>query len=143
MLILLSLSCLILISIFAIVVGSSIKKIGLGSIVSDAVVGGNETSYSLTNLSETFYIDEFAGAIVIIIVIISICAIIGIRIFYSGLSDVSIKMITLGITYTSIWSVFSTLSYSLIVSIEIVGALLYIVLTTMYVIGIIQKFSEI
>lgn len=143
MLILLSLSCLILISIFAIVIGSSIKEIGLGFIVSDAVVGGNATSYSLTNLSESFYIDEFAGALVIIIVIISICAIIGIRIFYSGLSDVSIKMITLGITYTSIWSVFSTLSYSLIVSIEIVGVLLYIVLTTMYVIGIIQKFSEI
>jgi len=143
MLILLSLSCLILISIFAIVLGSSIKEIGIDSIISDAVVGGNETSYSLTDLSESFYIDEFAGALVIIIVIVSICAIIGLRIFFSGLSDVSIKIITLGITYTSIWSVFSSLSYSLIVSIQIVGVLLYIVLTTMYVIGIIQKFSEI
>lgn len=143
MLIILSLSCMIFISIFAIVIGSSLQSIGLDSVMSDAVVNGSASSYSITDITQTFYIDEFTGALVIIIAVISLCAIIGLRIFYSGLSDVSIKMITLGITYTSIWSIFSTLSYSLILSIEIVGVLIYVLLTTMYVIGIVQKFMEV
>ena len=142
MLILLSLSCLIVISIFAITTGSSLLEIGLRDIDTGGSINETSQTYTLSNLAESFYIDEFVGAIVIIIAVISICAIIGIRIFYSGLSDQSIKMITLGITYVSIWSIFSTLSYTLIVSIEVFGILLYIILTLVYVIGVIQKFME-
>ena len=142
MLILLSLTCLIMISIFAMVTGESIKDIGLEGITASGNVNNTYTTYNITNLGQTFFIDEFVGAIVIIIAIISICAIIGIRIFNTGLSDQSIKMITLGITYISIWSIFSTLSYDLIISIEIIGSLLYVLLTVIYILGIIQKFME-
>jgi len=142
MLIFLSLTCLILISVFAMITGSSIKTIGLEGITSGGNINQTQTTYDITNLGQTFYIDEFVGAMVIIIAVISICVIVGLRIFNTGLSEQSVKMITLGITYISIWSIFSTLSYDLIITIEVIGSLLYILLTVIYILGIVQKFME-
>ena len=142
MLILLSLGCLIILSLFSLIVGASLQQVGLQTIDIDTIKNNSAFQYSIDDFAESFYIDEFIGAIVIIIAIVSVCIIIGFRILNSGLSDQSVKMVTMGITYVSLWAIFSALAYTLIVSIEIIGATIYIILTLMYVIGIIQKFMD-
>ena len=142
MLIAISLGILIVISIFAIITGSSIKEIGAESIESTGVVNDTSSSYDITNIGATFYIDEFTGALVIIIAIMIIATLIGLQILGSGLSDTSVRIISIGITYYGIWSIFSILSYELIVSIEVIGALMYILLTVVFTIGLVQKFTS-
>lgn len=141
MLIAISLGILIIISLFAIITGSSIKEIGAENISSTGTVNDTSSSYDISNIGATFYIDEFTGALVIIIAIMIIATLIGLQILGSGLSDTSVKIISIGITYYGIWSIFSILSYELILSIEVVGALMYIILTVVFTIGLVQKFS--
>lgn len=141
MLIAISLGILIVISIFAIITGSSIKEIGAENITTTGNVNQSSTSYDISDIGATFYIDEFAGALVIIIAIMIIAVIIGLNIFGSGLSDRSVKIVSTGLTYYGIWTIFSILSYPLIVSIETVGVLIYICLTIIFTIGLVQKFT--
>lgn len=142
MLILLTLSILIIIALFSIIIGGNLETIESQSININATSSGSSSNFDLSNLSQAFYIDDLVGAIVIIIIIISLSALLGLRIFSSGLSETSVKMLTLGISYVAIWSMFSVLSYPLIVSIEIFGFIIYIILTLGFVIGIVQKFME-
>ena len=142
MLIAISLGILIVISLFAIITGSGIKEIGSESITGSATVNQSTSLYNISNVSAMFYIDEFAGMLVILIAIMIIAVIIGINIFGFGLSDQSVKILTIGLTYYGIWSIFSVLSYSLIVSIEVIGSLIYIILTIVFTIGLIQKFTN-
>ncbi|GAH77536.1 unnamed protein product [marine sediment metagenome] len=84
-------------------------------------------------------IDPVAGLIVIFIVIIVIAGLLGIQILASGLSPESVRFIMNAILYFAIWSLLSIPCFNLIISIEIFGTLIYIVLTIAYVIGVIQK----
>lgn len=142
MLIAISLGILIIISLFSIITGSSIKEIGSENLTAVGTTNQTTESFSISNIGATFYIDEFQGAIVIIIALLIIAVIIGLNIFGSGLSDQSVRIITLGLVYYGIWSIFSVLSYTLIVSIEVIGALVYIILTVMFTIGLIQKIAQ-
>lgn len=142
MLIAISLGILIVISLFAIITGSGIKEIGSENIAGYGTVNQSTSFYNISNVSAMFYIDEFAGGLVILIAIMIIAVIIGINIFGFGLSDQSVKILTIGLTYYGIWSIFSVLSYSLIVSIEVIGSLIYIILTIVFTIGLIQKFTK-
>lgn len=142
MLIALSLGILIIVSLFSIITGSSIKEIGSENISGSADFNSSVSSFDINNISATFYIDEFSGALVIIIAIMIIAVIIGLNIFGSGLSDTSVKILSIGITYYGIWSIFSILAYPLIVSIEVVGVLIYITLTIIFTIGLVQKFTS-
>ena len=142
MLILLSLAILIIIALFSIMIGGNLQTIESSVIDVNATSGGSSSNFDFSDLSQAFYIDDIVGAIVIIIIIISLSALLGLRIFSSGLSENSVKMLTLGISYIAIWSMFSVLSYSLIVDIEVFGLIIYIILTLAYVIGIMQKFME-
>ena len=142
MLILLSLGILIVIALFSIVIGGNLTTIQSQSIDINATSGGSTSNFDFTDLSQSFYIDDLVGAIVIIIIIISLSALLGLRIFSSGLSETSVRMLTLGISYVAIWSMFSVLSYELIADIQVFGFIIYIVLTLAYVLGIIQKFME-
>ena len=140
MLIEIALLILIIITIFSVIMGSSFKEIGVENLSGEGVF--NETSsgsFDISNINTTFYIDEFAGALVIIIAIMIIATLVGLQFMGSGLSDVSVRILTIGITYFGIWTIFSVLSYELILSIEIVGVLIYITLTIIYTLGVIQK----
>lgn len=142
MLILLTLSILIIIALFSMLIGGSLETQNAELININGTSAGSQSNFDLFNLSSQFYIDGLAGMIVIIIVIIAIACLVGLRIFSSGLSENSVKMLTLGITYIAIWSIFSTLAYPLIISIETFGLIIYLILSIGYVIGIIQKFVE-
>ncbi|MFX1590584.1 MAG: hypothetical protein ACFFC1_20820 [Promethearchaeota archaeon] len=142
MLLAISLGILIVISLFAIITGSSLSQIGAESLSGSADFNESATSFDINNIGATFYIDEFAGALVIIIAIMIIACLIGLNIFGSGLSDTSVRILSIGITYYGIWSIFSVLSYELIVNIEVIGVLLYITLTIVFTIGIVQKITK-
>lgn len=142
MLIGISLGVLIVITLFAIITGSSIKEIGSEGLEGTALINGSSQTYDISDISQTFYIDEFSGALVIIIFIVMISVLIGIRIFNTGLSDTSIRIASICITYYGIWILFSVLSYELIISIEVIGVVLYITLTIVFTIGIIQKIEQ-
>lgn len=142
MLILLTLGILIIIALFSIIIGGNLETIESQTININGTSSGTSSNFDFSDLSQAFYIDDLVGAIVIIIIIISISALLGLRIFSSGLSETSVKMLTIGISYIAIWSMFSALSYSLIVEIEVFGFIIYIILTLGFVIGIIQKFME-
>ena len=141
MLIVISLSVLIVLTIFNIVIGSSFNEIQFESYDIEAVINGSDTSYTLQNLDFVFNIDSLTGAIAIIILIGLLCCLIGIRILGSGLSETSVRFLTTSIFYTGVWSLFSVLSYDLIISIEVFGLLLYITLTIIYVLGVVQKLT--
>lgn len=137
-----TLSILIVIALFSILIGGSLSSSEAEIININATNSGSSSNFDFYNLSQQFYIDGLVGMLIVIIVIISISALIGLRIFSSGLSENSVKMLTLGITYVSIWSMFSTLAYPLIAGIEVFGFFIYIILTIGFVLGIIQKFQE-
>lgn len=142
MLMIMTLSILIVIALFSILIGGSLSSSEAELININATNSGSSSNFDFYNLSQQFYIDGLVGMLIVIIVIISISALIGLRIFSSGLSENSVKMLTLGITYVSIWSMFSTLAYPLIAGIEVFGFFIYIILTIGFVLGIIQKFQE-
>lgn len=102
---------------------------------------GTQTSWNLYT-TEGMYIDQFEGAIIILIVVVMIVCVIGIRIWNSGLSDSSIRTYTVIIFYASLWGIFSALAYDLIVAIEQFGAFLYIFMTILFVIGVFQKINN-
>lgn len=141
MLIEISLTILIIISLFSVITGSSLKEIGVESLTGSGTFNETTSTFDISSINTTFYIDEFAGALVIIITIMIIATLIGLQIMGSGLSEHSVRIITIGISYFGIWSIFSVLSYQLILSIEIVGTLIYITLTIIFTIGIIQKIT--
>lgn len=141
MLITISLSILIVLTIFDIVIGSSFDEIQFKSYDINAIINGSDTSYTLENLDFVFNIDSLTGAIAIIIIVGLLCCLIGIRILGSGLSETSVKYLTTAIFYTGIWSLFSLLSYNFIISIKVFGLLLYISLTIIYVLGVVQKLT--
>lgn len=87
-------------------------------------------------------IDEYMGALAIIIALIAATSLVGISCLGSGLSDPSVRFIVLGVAYGSLWGVISVLSLNLIIDIEIFGAIIYAFLSMIYTIGVIQKMSE-
>lgn len=89
-----------------------------------------------------FYIDDLAGALVVLTGIIVVAGVIGIQILGSGLSDSGHKVIIYCLVYGGVWAMLSILASPLISQIEVFGSMIYIALTIAFVIGVIQKFGE-
>lgn len=89
-----------------------------------------------------FSLDPLIGLITVIIALIALGTIIGIKVVASGLSDPSVRIIMLATTYIGIWTVLSLNSANLINRIEIFGPLIYVGITILYAIGVIQKIAE-
>lgn len=125
MLIVMSLAMLLIITFFNVVLGASFSNYNAG------------TSYSV-NVG----IDSITGALAVIIALVGIATVVGIQVLGSGISEQSVKTIIVVIGYASIWGVFSALSLNLIVSIEIFGTIIYLFLTIMYAIGVMNRLSQ-
>ncbi len=86
-----------------------------------------------------FYIDPLQGALVMMLIVALFVGIMGIRIFTAGLAETSIKMLSTLFFYLGIWGVFSVLALPLIMSIQLYGLSIYIILTIMYTVGVFEK----
>lgn len=108
----------------------------------NVVLGASFSSYTLnTPYAQPIGIDAVTGALAIIIVLISIAVIVGIKVFGSGISEQSVHTIIVIVGYGSLWGFFSALSLNLIISIELFGWLMYLVLSIIYTIGVMNKIS--
>ncbi|MFX0069874.1 MAG: hypothetical protein ACFFAO_02180 [Candidatus Hermodarchaeota archaeon] len=126
-LIIISLSILLVITFFNVVLGATMTDI------SYTAEGGYGVSVG---------IDAITGALAVIIVLIAIAVLVGIQVLGSGISEQSVKTIIIITGYASLWGIFSVLSINLIISIEIFGYIIYIGLTIIYAIGVMNKLSE-
>ncbi|MBA7494962.1 hypothetical protein ES702_05540 [subsurface metagenome] len=140
MLIGISLFVMLVLMVFSIILGSVVP----GTIISsttDVYLVVNGTRHYLETQTEdaVFYLDPVFGAIGIFIVIIVIVGFIGLQIFGSGLSELSVKVISGVIIYGGLWAIVSVLSMPLILSIEVFGSLIYLGLTIIYVVGVVNK----
>lgn len=145
MLIGITLMVLIVITIFTLILGNDLIATTINVVVDNtSLVDGTPITYEVPGVDVLFNIDTstlIVAGIVLIVSIGIIAGVTGIQVLGSGLSPSSVRIIILITSYVGIWSVLSILAFSLIVSIEIFGSVIYISLTLAYVIGVIQKIS--
>lgn len=133
---------LVVLSLFSVVLGSSffgiISELTVDNI---SIINGSTTTFIVETQEFFINIDPIIGMIDNIILWTSIALLIGLRAFGTGLSDESVRIASLGIIYTSIWFLLSTLAIPLMFAIELFGALIYTTLTIAYAVGVIQKIA--
>ncbi|MGM0496043.1 MAG: hypothetical protein ACQERX_05225 [Bacillota bacterium] len=96
-------------------------------------------SFQAEGQTFTFNIAAFSDSITWFSVIMGAAGIVGIQIFGSGLSDESTEIIMSIIVYATLWSFVVSLSFPLIAQIPVLGASISIILTLIYVIGVMDK----
>jgi len=108
---------------------------------SNSIVNGTIGSWSSQEVSLSFNVDAVQGALIILISIALFSSLIGIRIWNSGLSDSAFKTLSSALIYFYFFTMLTILAFPLIDSIPVFGSLLFIGLTFLYVIGVIQKIT--
>lgn len=131
-------------SLFSIILGNSFTLYSESINISNSqIVNGSTTTFSIPDISYSLNISGLTiGLTFLTVVIIGIAVGIGIRVIGSGLSDTAGRAILIISAYASLWGILSLLTFNLIITIEIYGALIYAFLTIMYIVGVIQKLSE-
>ena len=141
-----ALAVIIMMIIFSLVLEANpigvITQVGIDN---TAIIDGVPTTFLVEATDVIFSIDTsslIVSGLFILTTIIGIALITGIQVLASGLSPASVRVILLITAYTGAWAALSVLVFNLIVSIEIFGSVIYIILTVAYVVGVIQKISE-
>ena len=141
-----SLAIMIMLIIFSLILEASpigvITEVGIDN---SAIIDGVPTTFITELETVIFSIDTsslIVSALFILASIILIALATGIQFLASGLNPASSRIIVLITGYTGIWTALSVLVFSLIISIQIFGSVIYITLTIAYVIGVVQKISE-
>lgn len=140
MLIVFPLFIMIVLSFISVVFGNSLIGITIdSSINNNLIVNGTTTNINYGYNNYTLNLDPLTTGIALITILIAVAGIIGINVLGSGLSDSSVHTITLLLGYGGLWTLFSTLSWNLIIAIELFGGFIWLGLTIIYSIGIVQK----
>ncbi len=109
----------------------------------NVILGASFTSYTVgTEYGTIVGVDSLTGALTIIIILVALALVVGIQVLGSGLNDTTVKTIIVITGYASVWGIFSVLSINLIISIQIFGTLIYLFLTIIYVIGVVDKLGS-
>ena len=138
MLVGITLAVMIVLMIFSILTGNSIA--GITTTVSSetsGIVNGTTTTFGDT-YELVFYLGEDLG-LMIFTAIIAIALIAGFQIFGSGLNEEATRILIQATVYGAIWVMLSIMVQGLIVSIEIFGLILYLMLTFLYIVGVVKK----
>ncbi len=120
---------------------SGITEIGVDN---TAIVNGSTTTFVVDPISIVYGINtgDLIGAIGIITVVFIVAAgITGITVVSTGLNAQSARLILLAAGYLAIWGLLSVVAYGLIVSIQIFGGIIYVMLTIGYLIGVAQSLA--
>lgn len=145
MLIGLSLMIIIVLGFLSLIVGddyiSSTVNIGIDN---EVLLNGSITTYFVEQETILFEIDTsvfIVAGIALLITVAVVAGITGITILGSGLTSASVKIIIMITAYTGIWISLSAICINLIASIQIFGSMIYIGITLMYVVGVVQNLS--
>lgn len=109
-----------------------------------AIVNGSITTYVVEATDVLFFIDTsslLTAGIALLITLAIVAGITGIQVVGSGLNPESAKIIITLTGFGGLWAVISFLAFNLIISIEIFGSLIYIMLTIGYSIGVVKRIS--
>lgn len=122
---------MLILTVLSVVAGNNFVSSSIGDSYS-AIVNGTTSDYSLA--TDGFIIDEYAGAIgwLVIIIVIGVAA--GIMVLGSGFSEVSVNLLYKGIFYGALWGIVSIYPAPLMFSIYLFGPIFYITLTIIYVV---------
>lgn len=131
-----------ILTFFSIFLGNNFISVAIDNVLGGTVIiNGTESTWGVEYSGYEFSIDTIVGAISILTVVAILAGVVGIQILGSGISESGHKTLTLCIVYGGLWFLLSTLSYSLIISIEVFGILIYVALTIVYVVGVIEKIA--
>jgi len=120
----------------------SFLSLVLGNEFVGLFIGQENLAVELTELDPiSFSLDPLLGAIVLVSAVAVAVMLLGLRILGSGLSDDSIRILCVALSYIGIWMFLSVLAMPLLLSIELFGALIYTALTIGYTIGVVEKMS--
>ena len=137
-----ALTIMILLTIVSVVFG---ENFGSGFVdtttTGTTLINGTSTTVVLGRGDVLFSIDLLEGAIPIMLVMLGVVILLGITALATGLSPQTVKIGSFLIFYIGIWYLLSINAEPLIRSIELVGGLLYVVLTIGYTIGVFQNLS--
>lgn len=140
-----SLLIIIFIVIFNLVLGGNFTQaITSISIDNEAIIDGVSNTFVIdpSSIIVGIEVGTLLGALgIITAVYIGVAGVTGISVLGSGLSGDNAKLIVVAFGYLSIWLLLSILAYGLIVSIEIFGGIIYVMLTIAYVIGVGQSLA--
>jgi len=132
---------LISITILPLVILSFLSLV-LGNEFVGLFIGQENLAVELTELDPiSFSLDPLLGAIVLVSAVAVAVMLLGLRILGSGLSDDSIRILCVALSYIGIWMFLSVLAMPLLLSIELFGTLIYTALTIGYAIGVVEKMS--
>jgi len=109
-----------------------------------AIVNGSITTYVVEGQEVLFAIDTSVlstAGLALLVTLAIVAGITGIQVLGSGLNTQSARIIILLTGFGGLWAVLSILSFNLIVSIEIFGSLIYIMLTVAYALGVVKKLT--
>ncbi|MFX1445759.1 MAG: hypothetical protein ACFFHV_20275 [Promethearchaeota archaeon] len=131
---------LVVLTFFSVFMGSGIIGNTQTTIIDGSqVVNGTTTTFEISGIESMFSLDSVQGAIFWITVIMTLVAVIGLRILASGLGSESVKIISKGVGYMGLWGTLSVLAFPLIIAIEMIGSVIYIIFTFAFIIGVFQK----
>lgn len=99
---------------------------------------GNPNPPSDNNYA-AFNVEMTTGVIALIIAMSAVAVLAGLRLFSSGLSETSIKIIYNSTVYYGLWGIFSALSYPLFLAIPILGVFGWFILTLIYSLGYFEQ----
>ena len=141
MLIGLTLAFLMIITILSIISGNSFIGIIVENLVDNAlIVNGTTTSLEIPIDDIAFGLDPITGGLALITTLAVLGALITVQIIGSGMSSNGSRIIMVSVFYGGIWVILSLVSYPMIISIEIFGVILYLMLTILYAIGVVGKY---
>lgn len=120
---------------------AGITQVGIDN---EAIVDGVSSTFVVDPQSVIFYIDTSSliiAGIALLATIIGVALITGISVLGSGLNPQSAKIVIILGGWTGIWIMLSSLAFGLILSIQIFGTVIYVMLTIAFVIGVVQSIS--
>jgi len=105
------------------------------------IVIDNETgSVDIPEAGEhEFNLGGAQGALVLLIIAIAVGTASGIRILGSGLSDYSQALLFKSIALMGLWAILTVFTFDLIFTNEIIGSIIWILLTIMFVLGFVSS----
>lgn len=135
-----SLLLMLVMSIFSLILGNTfiggIQEIAVDNSI---LVNGTTTTFVIPSTDFVFFIDTtplINAGIELLITVIAVAVIAGASVLSSGLNAEASKIIILITTFIGFWISLTSIAFNLIVSIEVFGFIIYIVITIAYVIGV-------
>lgn len=145
MLVVITLGIMLFLSVLSLVLGSSFASYSTTILIdNEAIINGSSATYfSDETINYIINMNTLAGQMTFLtIIVIGIAVAVGITILGSGISASNAKIIVMITAYVGIWTILTGLSGALIISIEIYGTVIYISLTIVYIIGVLQQISK-